>query len=457
MLGGYGKLGAPHTLINALAKSEVKNLTLVCSMAASPEKASAIQGLLEQKKVACLYTSNVGENPVIMEQFKSGQLEVNLEPLGTLVEKARAGGFGVPAFYSPVGLGTFYDEGGVATKFAKDGKVVLSVNLSKEKRYFRGREYMLERAHLGDFAFVKAWKADTKGNCVLKQTTRNFNPDMATAGKVCIVEADEIVEAGKLDGDDIHIAGIFVHKVVKSVPQPQESYACCEESSCPMGTGETKKLREMMLKRAAKEIKLGAYVVMGAELSRAVEHYTPKELEVSFVCPETGVIGALSDCYEGKKEGLGELLNGSLHPMKLRHQAAIVKASDMFAAIRGKHMNLFILDGYQVSEQGDLANLEKDNRMLPSPGANMDLASAETPKIVLMEMTTDGKPNLVKNCTHRLSGKKCVSKLVTDMGVFEFKADGMTLIELAPGVTVEQVKSKTPCEFKVASTLGSMC
>ena len=272
MVGGYGKLGAPHNLLNAVAKSQAKNLTLVCGIAACAERGSAIQGLLEKKKVAKLITASVGDNPLVIEQFKKGELEVQLMPMGTIAEKARSGGFGIPAFYSSVGVGTFHEEGGVPTKYAKDGKTVLSVNLAPETRQFKGRDYILERSFLGDYALVKAWKADTKGNCILKLANRNFNPDMATAGKVCIVEAEEIVEAGQLDGDDIHIAGIFVHKVVKAPHTPLD-LKCNGE--CKMGCGENKPAREMIAKRAAQEIKSGSYVVLGPGLAKSIHMHTP--------------------------------------------------------------------------------------------------------------------------------------------------------------------------------------
>ena len=450
MVGGYGKLGAPHSLLAALAKTSAKNLTVVCGIAACAEKGSAIQGLLEKNKVSKLITASVGENPLVIEQFKKGQLEVELQPLGTIAEKARSGGFGIPAFYSPVGVGTFHEEGGVPTKYSKNGKVVESVNLAKEKRQFQGRDYLLERTFLGDYALVKAWKADTKGNCILKLATRNMNPDMATSGKVCIVEAEEIVEAGQFNGDDIHIAGIFVHKVVQA-PNVPTDLACT--GGCPLGSGETKKAREMIAKRAAQEIKSGSYVALGCDLSKAVEMYVPDSFDVHYVYPATGVFGGKRNA-----EHLPELADNCLTPIGLRKNGSIVKVSDAFAALRGNHMGLIVTEAYQVSQNGDLANIEKGDKVFPSPGVKIDLAAAApaTPMIAMMEMTTDGKPNLVKSCTYKLSGKKCVSKLITDMGVFEFKADGMYLTEIAPGVQVDQIKAKTPCEFKVCPCLKTM-
>jgi 3-oxoacid CoA-transferase len=315
---------------------------------------------------------------------------------------------------------------------------------------FQGKEFLLERTLLGDYALIKAWKADTKGNCVLKLANRNLNPDMATAGKICIVEADEIVEMGQIDGDDIHIAGIFVHRVVKSTPNPELN---CGAHTCPVGTGSAGKIHEMMLKRAAKEIKNGNYVVFGCGMPKALGKFIPSDLDVHVVIPETGIFGAVHKC--GDK--VNDLADACLTPVELRKNAAITKVSDAFAGLRGGHFHKFFSEAYQVSEHGDLANIEKGDKLFPSPGITMDLATAQTPIVALMEMSSNGKPNLVKECTYKVSGKKCVSKLVTDMGVFEFRADGLTLIETAPDVTVDAIKAKTPVAFKVAADLKQMC
>jgi 3-oxoacid CoA-transferase len=456
MVGGYGKMGAPHSLLAALNKHNAKNLTVVCSIAGCACQGSAIQGLLEQKKVKRLITSNVGENPLVLDQFKKGELEVSLVAMGNLIEKCRSGGYGIPAFYTRVGLGTFLEEGGVPIKLGKDGKTILQVNLAKEKRMFHGQDYLMEKTLLGDYSFIKAWKADTKGNAILKLANRNCNPDLAIAGKICIVEADEIVEAGTFDGDDIHVAGIFVHKVVKSAGcmhqgKPAEGKSCVD----PLGFGEARKNREMMLKRAAKEIQTGSYVVLGPGLSKKVEEFAPR-VDCTYVCPETGIFGAQRTKGCGEVKCGAELLDGCLHPVQLAKNAAITKTSDAFAGLRGNHLDLIVVDGFQVSQEGDLANLECGDRVLPSPGVLIDLAATNTPLVALMEMGPITKPNLVKQCTYRLTGRRCVNKLITDIAVFEYHNGDLTLTELAPNVTIDQVKSRTPCQFKVATQIGNM-
>ena len=461
MLGGYGKLGAPHTLIQSLAEKKAKDLTVVSGIVGCAGKASAIQSLLENQQIKKLVTSYVGDNPLVHEQFLKGHLEVLLEPLGTIAEKVRSGGYGIPAFYSRVGAGTYLEDGGIPIKMDKDGKTILAVNLAKSKRQFKGQDYLMEKTLLGDFSLVRAWKADTKGNCILKLASRNFNPDMAIAGKVCIVEAEEIVEPGALDGDDIHIPGIFVHKIVKATPG---ATACKHEAcTCPLGDAATRPKREMMVRRAAREIKPGTYVSLGSGLAKTIEHFLPENFDVHFVCPETGVFGAVHErpnfggqCTRGTHACLSDLLDGCLKPIKLRKNAAISRASEAFSSVRGGHLGCVFMDGYQVSANGDLANIHREGMLFLEPGTNIDLAASGSPVVVLMEMMTGGKPNLLPNCNLHLTGQKCVRTLITDVGVFEFRPDGMTLTELAPGITVDAVRAMTPCKFLTASNLGSM-
>jgi 3-oxoacid CoA-transferase len=446
MVGGYGKLGAPLSLISALASSPAKNLTIVCGIASCSERGSAIQELIEAKKVSRLITSSVGENQLILDQFKKGELAVEILPMGTLAEKARSGGFGIPGFYSSVGIGTFHEEGGLPVKYSKEG-VITDVNLPLEKREFHGRDCLFERTFLGDYALIKAWKADNKGNCLLNLAARNFNPDMACAGKICIAEAEEIVEPGQLDGDDIHISGIFVHRVVKAASK-EPNYA--DNGTCPIGND---KKKEAIVKRAAQEIKNGQYVILGCGLPKAIERFISESIDVHYFYPETGVFGGIR---KGKHQA--NVTDRCMLPLGLRKNAAIVKASDGFCALRGSHINNIFVEAYQVSASGDLANIEKGDRILPSVGANMDLTSPgpRSALVALMELETNGKCNLLKQCTYRLSGKNCVSKLITDVGVFEFKKDGVHLTEIAAGVNADTVKGKVPFELKVANDLKNM-
>ena len=194
LVGGFGLCGIPEGLIKKMYDMNVKGLTCISNNAGVDGFGLGI--LLERNQISTMIGSYVGENALFEKQFLSGAMKVILTPQGTLAEKIRAGGAGIPAFYTATGYGTPIAEG-------------------KEVKEFKGRKYILEESYTGDFALVKAWKADRYGNLVFRKTTANFNPMMATAGKITVAEVEEIVEPGELDPDHIHTPGIFVQRVIK--------------------------------------------------------------------------------------------------------------------------------------------------------------------------------------------------------------------------------------------------
>ena len=212
LAGGFGLCGIPENSIRALADLGVKDLTFVSNNCGVDDFGLGI--LLRNKQIKKMLSSYVGENKEFERQYLSGELEVELCPQGTLAERIRAGGAGIPAFFTPTGAGTAVSDGGLPLKYAADGSVA-KASEKKEQREFDGRQYVMERAITGDFAIVKAWKADRFGNLIYRHTAMNFNPMMATAAKVTIAEVEEIVEVGDLDPDHIHTPGIFVHRVIK--------------------------------------------------------------------------------------------------------------------------------------------------------------------------------------------------------------------------------------------------
>jgi 3-oxoacid CoA-transferase subunit A len=194
MLGGFGLCGIPENSIAQLAKMGVRNLTCISNNAGVDNFGLGL--LLQSKQIKKMISSYVGENDEFERQMLSGELEVDLVPQGSLAERCRAGGAGIPAFFTPAGYGTEVAEG-------------------KEVRTFNGKPHILETALTADFAIVKAWKGDTAGNLIFKATARNFNPMMAMAGKITIAEVEELVPAGELDPNHIHTAGIFVQRIFK--------------------------------------------------------------------------------------------------------------------------------------------------------------------------------------------------------------------------------------------------
>ena len=198
MAGGFGLCGIPENLIAAIRDSGVKNLTFISNNCGVDGFGLGV--LLETRQIARMVSSYVGENKEFERQFLSGELELEFNPQGTLAERIRAGGAGIPGFYTKTGVGTVIAEG-------------------KEHKVFNGETYILETGLVADLSIVKAWKGDTQGNLVYRKTSRNFNPMMATAGKVTVAEVEEIVPTGSLDPDHIHTPGIFVQRIFAGVQE----------------------------------------------------------------------------------------------------------------------------------------------------------------------------------------------------------------------------------------------
>ncbi|GAB4397881.1 MAG: CoA transferase subunit A [Rhodoferax sp.] len=192
-VGGFGLCGIPEALIDALCESGVKNLTVISNNAGVD--GFGLGKLLETRQIKKMISSYVGENKEFERQYLAGELELEFTPQGTLAEKLRAGGAGIPAFYTRTGVGTLVAEG-------------------KETRVFDGHTYVMERALLPEVSLVKAWKADKTGNLLFRRTARNFNPAVAMAGRTTVVEVEEIVETGSIDPDAVHLPGIYVHRIV---------------------------------------------------------------------------------------------------------------------------------------------------------------------------------------------------------------------------------------------------
>ncbi|MDE2077068.1 MAG: CoA transferase subunit A [Burkholderiales bacterium] len=199
-VGGFGLCGIPEALIDALQASGVKNLTVISNNAGVD--GFGLGKLLNTRQIKKMISSYVGENKEFERQYLAGELELEFTPQGTLAEKLRAGGAGIPAFFTKTGVGTIVAEG-------------------KETREFDGETYVMERALLPEVALVKAYKADKSGNLIFRRTARNFNPAAAMAGKITVVEVEEIVETGSMDPDSVHLPGIYVHRIVHN-PNPEK-------------------------------------------------------------------------------------------------------------------------------------------------------------------------------------------------------------------------------------------
>ncbi|MEE4211781.1 MAG: CoA transferase subunit A [Parvularcula sp.] len=198
MAGGFGLCGIPETLIIALRDSGAKDITAISNNAGVDDWGLGL--LLQTRQIRKMISSYVGENKTFAEQYLSGELELEFNPQGTLAERIRAGGAGIPAFYTKTGVGTKIAEG-------------------KEERTFEGERFIMETGLKADLSLVRAWKGDKEGNLVFRKTARNFNPMMATAGKVCVAEVEHLVETGELDPDHIHTPGIYVNRIVEAAQE----------------------------------------------------------------------------------------------------------------------------------------------------------------------------------------------------------------------------------------------
>lgn len=409
--------------------------------------------LLQTRQVKRMISSYVGENKTFEKQYLTGELEVELTPQGTLAERLRAGGAGIPAFYTPTAYGTAIQEGGSPVKYNAD-RTVCETSTPREVRAFNGRNYIMEEAITGDFSLVKAWKADTDGNLVFRATARNFNPECAKAGRICIAEVEEIVEPGMLAPDEIHLPGVYVHRLIKGGKYEKR----IERLTLQGGTvGKADANRDRIVKRAAKEFKNGMYINLGIGVPTLASNYIPDGMHV-VLQSENGLLGMGPYPKDGEQDA--DLINAGKETVTYLKGSSIFSSSESFAMIRGQHVDLTILGALEVAANGDLANWIIPGKMVKGMGGAMDLVSSGNRVVVTMEhVSKNGTPKILEKCSLPLTGKNVVDMIITELGVFTIdkkNGNALTLIEHAEGVTVEQIKEKTGAPFIVSPDLRQM-
>ena len=429
MFGGFGLCGIPENCIDALVKKGTKDLTCISNNAGVDDFGIGL--MLQNRQVKKMIASYVGENKEFERQLLSAELEVELIPQGTLAERIRAGGAGIPAFFTPAGVGTEVAEGKVVEEF--DGK-----------------KYLKEAWLKADFSIIKAWKGDTSGNLVFKGTARNFSPMMAAAGKICIAEVEELVELGEIDPNEIHVPGIYVQRIFKGKDYQKR----IEQRTVSKNSIDQNELQNVLFiegvgltkfgiaKRISQEIKNNSYVNLGIGIPTLVANYIPNEISV-MLQSENGLLGI--GPFPTEENVDADLINAGKQTVTMQAGSSLFDSAESFAMIRGEHVDLTILGAMEVSENGDIANWKIPGKMVKGMGGAMDLvASAKNIIVAMQHVSKDGKSKLLKKCSLPITGLNCVKKIVTELAVIEILPEGgFKLLELAPGITIQYIKSVT--------------
>lgn len=423
--GGFGLCGIPENSIKAVVDSQVKNITIVGNNAGVDDFGMGL--LLKNRQVKKVVASYVGENKEFERQVLAGELELELNPQGTLAERLRAGGAGIPGFFTRTAAGTKLAEG-------------------KETKVFDGINYVMETGIKADVSIVKAWKGDPDGNLVYRKTARNFNPMIATCGKVCVAEVEELVGVGELNPDQIHTPGIYINRIFEGANYEKRiEFPTTAESDKKGGSPG----RELMARRAAQELEDGFYVNLGIGIPTLVANHVPENINITLQS-ENGLLGI--GPFPKENEIDADLINAGKQTISANTGASFFSSAESFAMIRGGHIDISILGGLEVGANGDLANFMVPGKMIKGPGGAMDLVSGVKRVVVLLEHTAkDGSPKILSECSLPVTGKNVVNLIITDLCVFEVLPNGagLKLVELHAGVSLDDVVAKTGCKFSM--------
>ncbi|GGG02709.1 3-oxoacid CoA-transferase [Pontibacter amylolyticus] len=422
--GGFGMTGNPVHLMHALAETGTRNLTFIGNNVGE----AGIGGgkLLRNGQIKKMIGSFFTSNPEAVKAAQDGDVEYELLPQGTLAEAIRAGGAGIGGFYTPTSAGTELAKG-------------------RETKVIQGKEQVFVEGIRGNVAFVRAWRADTAGNLSYRMTEQNFNRAMATAADLVIAEVEEIVPVGEIAPEHVHTPGSYVNYLVQATLTLEDlgSSASVESSR------KVSERRMNMAKRALQELKRGDVVNLGIGIPTLV---------ADLITPEDGIVMHTENGMLGvgpsPKDGGGAMdypVNAGKIPVTALPGSSYFDSADSFAMIRGRHVDIAVMGGLEVDEQANLANWAVPGQPLLGVGGAMDLASGAKTLIITMTHTNkDGSAKVVPTCALPLTALKAVDMIITDLAVFRFIDGQLTLTELMPGATLEEVREKTSATFKEA-------
>ena len=427
------------SLILALRDKGTKKLTLVCNSLGDPG-ATRGQILAENKQVKKLiaaFSVRPGTPTASEEQIAAGELEVELVPQGILVERCRAGGAGIPAFYSPTSIGTDLVKG-------------------REIREFNGKPHVLEYAIHVDYAFLRGYRADRLGNVQFRGGSQNFNPSFAKAARVAIVEVDEIVEPGGIPPELIDLPGIFVSRVVKTT-QKFDLWRRPERrpSDKPrLYNGKPALTRAGIAKNAARLVKDGSYVNLGVGIPTLVSNYLVGRDVILHA--ENGVLG-YGHMLTDEKEIDPDIYNAAGQFVSLKPGASFFDSVTSFEMARGGRIDTVILGAYEVDQTASVANWSTADAKRGGIGGAMDLLSGKGDLVIVMEHTdSKGRPKLRKQCTYPLTGKGCVTYVVTDLALLRWDGRYFVLDDVAAGFTPQEVIALTEMEIVAGADVRKM-